>query len=219
MAVKILDLTTESANPPEKVLGPVGLHGRIKVREPWSIDSVVLHQTACVFGPRNDSERRWRRALGVPAHATAFRDGVAVLAHPLTWYLYHANTLNYRSLGLEIEGAYPGVPEYVTPVRDRTEVSDSTRETPCTELLVETARVALQELVRRGREQGMPIRYIFAHRQSSGTRRSDPGWELWDQVALWAEKELGLLTTPHHTEGKGRPIPVEWDVEKGVGRF
>ena len=76
---------------------------------------------------------------------------------------------------------------------------------------IETARAALRYLVEQGRAAGMPISSIYAHRQSNGTKRSDPGEGLWREVALWGVRELGLSTIPTATTGDGVPIPREWD--------
>jgi hypothetical protein len=65
----------------------------------------------------------------------------------------------------------------------------------------------------------MPIEYIHAHRQSSGTRRSDPGEELWQKVVLeFAVPVLGLKTEPSRVLKDGRPIPESWDLD-GSGAY
>ena len=199
-----------------KPMGPTHKGALIR-RRPERVDAVVLHQTACVYGLKAGKDARNARALEIPAHALAFRDGTAVFAHPLETYLYHANSANARSLGLEIEGRYPGSPDDPrTPVRE-----DAVRgePTPVTELVVETACFALSELVRRGRALGMPLRYLLAHRQYSASRRADPGWELWARVALAMAGPLDLLTMPEWAEGGGKPIPVSWDALDGHGRY
>ncbi len=82
---------------------------------------------------------------------------------------------------------------------------------------------ALALNVREGRKLGMPIEYVHAHRQSSATRRADPGEELWKRVVLeFGVPVLGLTTEPARTlpgrNGDGRPIPLEWDPD-GVGSY
>ena len=66
----------------------------------------------------------------------------------------------------------------------------------------------------------MPIEFIWAHRQSSASRRSDPGQSLWQEVVLaYAVPVLGLKTQPARIWGDGRPIPVEWQPDGGVGPY
>jgi hypothetical protein len=207
--------------------------GHTVMRDPSKVDGIVMHQAAVQWGSRPSHKKQaaamlkaegldpeenlaqWERlALAlrvvedVPAHATAMQSGDVVLRSPLEAFLYHANALNKRSLGLEIEGLYDGV-----------EVAGAHPEpTPVT---IAAARRAVRELYERGIEAGMPIKYLWAHRQSSGTRRADPGSMLWLEVGVWASKELGLEIQPMETwlslkSGRGKPIPESWGGQEGV---
>ncbi len=195
----------------------------VERRDPKRIDGIVLHQTACSFGPSDDATARHRRALGVACHAMAFRDGAAVLANPLPWTVLHGNGLNDRSLGLEIEGLYSGLEDDPSTVPDEAKRTTwGGRPDTVSTLLVAAGRRALRELVERGRAEGMPLRYIWAHRQSSGTRRSDPGETLWRAIVTeYAVPVLGMQTQPalvlaSKSSGPGRPIPAQWG---GVGPY
>lgn len=205
----ILDLRHE-----QKPAGPDPKCGRISawklvMRSPQTITGICVHQTAVEFGASSAAVRaangdadlaRHRRALGVHAHATAFRDGTGALAYPLQAYVFHGNGLNAESIGLEIEGLYSGA-------TDRHEATDGAVAAAC-ELL--------SRIVEEGRAAGMPLRYVWAHRQSSPTRRGDPGAELWHRVVLeYAVPVLGLECQPERTWGQGRPIPHEWDERQG----
>lgn len=199
---------------------------RVVERDPKTIDGIVIHQTACSFGPSDDADRRHRRALGVACHALAFRDGAVVLANPLRWAVLHGNGLNDRSLGLEIEGLFSGLEDDPATIPNEAKATAWGGEPDVvTELLVTCARHALRELVERGRAEGMPIRYVWAHRQSSGSRRSDPGQTLWRRVVLeYGVPQLGLFAQPalvlaSRSSGPGRPIPKAWDPVAGVGRY
>ena len=153
------------------------------------------------------------RGLNVACHCIAFDGqgaglecGHGVATAPLAWYCYQANGANSDSLGLEIEGVYPGLvtPECVMP----------------SQRVVNAARDAVRYMVEQGRAQGMPIQYVWAHRQSSAMRRSDPGEALWQEVALeFAVPVMGLQTQPSRTWGDGMPIPVEWQPNGGVGKY
>ena len=210
-----LDLRSEQPNPPDlakqkHALRRVALNGRsvqrVVERDPATIDGIVIHQTACVFGKRRGQPSRHHRALGVACHALAFNDGTAVLANPLRWLVWHGNGFNSRSLGLEIEGRFPGLVGKPSTLA-------AEPETPVTALLLDTARDALRWLVEEGRSEGMPLRYVWAHRQSSPTRRSDPGEALW-LALLPTFAELGLEVQPalvlNSKSGAGRPIPEAW---------
>ncbi len=64
----------------------------------------------------------------------------------------------------------------------------------------------------------MPLERVLAHRQSSASRRSDPGegiWRLLEPVA----RELGLDPAFDWTVADGRPIPEAWGGSAGVPYF
>lgn len=220
--IKHLDLCSEQQNPPPyKVRGgkriniSKNVRGKVVVRDPSDITGIGIHQTACVFGPTGASRalQRHRRALKVPCHALAFRDGTFVTAFPLEWYVYHGNELNAFSLGLEIEGHYPGLPDDPrTPAREDIRTTWRGKATPFDDLIVETSREALRYLVEEGRSRGMPIEWIWAHRQTNGSKPSDPGWEIWKHVVLdYGVPKLGLRTQPDQTWRDGKPIPAQWE--------
>lgn len=136
-----------------------------------------------------------------------------MLGIPFLYRGLHANALNAPSLGLEVEGRYPGL---ASGPRGAWDILD--------ELTIETARAALTWLVEAAAAEGIEIRYLYAHRQSSSMRRGDPGELVWRAVALEHGRQvLGLRTAPARTwdspsAGRGRPIPLEWD-PSGVGRY
>lgn len=199
------------------------------MRSPQAIDSIVIHQTACEFGVskramklHGDAETaRAHRALDVACHALAFRNGYYVASHDLRVHVNHGNRFNDRSLGLEIEGRYPGLMDDPSTVaREDLRSTWGGEPTQLTDQTVATACAALKWLVDEGMRYGMPIKYIYAHRQSSDTRRSDPGEELWSRVVLgYAVKELGLQTQPSLKLGRGYTIPKQWDSMHGVGGY
>ncbi len=205
------DLTREQPDPPDyspphhKIVRDIKKKlDRVFVRDPKTVDGIMIHQTGTPFGisakqiadAKGDKIlAKHRRALGIAAHMTAFDTGYAVLAHPLLWYVYHGNGLNARSIGMEIEGLYPG-------------------SLGKKELFVGNVERAAQEgltyLVRKGRELGMPLKYIWAHRQSSMTRAEDPGEEIWRKLVVnFAVPTLGLLPQNTYVD-EGRAIPETW---------
>lgn len=215
----VVDLSKEQLEPPlfdpphHRILrGKKQTLDRVERRKPNQIDGVVIHQTGCSFGvtaaqmKASDGNRnlaKHRRALGVAAHMTAFDTGFAVLAHPLDWYVFHANALNARSLGIEIEGLFPEL------IGDRELLGGP---------LLKAAKDGLSYLVHKGREQKMPLRWVWAHRQSSLTRPADPGEEIWRKLVLdFAVPTLGLVPQPDFITG-GKALPAEWLPAKSGGR-
>jgi hypothetical protein len=218
--IDIVDLRAEQKNPPRSMKGAhlaKRARGRAVERRPEDVDAIVVHQTACDFlGPY-----RYRRALNVAAHAVAYRDGVAILTCPPAWYMNGGNGLNPRGLHLECVGLLSGLVDVDdTPQREDLDTTWQRRAaTVLDDRAIESYWAGLRALVESGRKWGAPLRYLFAHRQSSATRRSDPGEGIWRALAPWAEEHLGLVTMPRHVVGDGRPIPREWDSERGVGRY
>ncbi len=201
--------------------------GRTVMRDPSTITGIVLHQTACRYGvtrkalERAGRDRRLalaRRVVhgvgknpGVPAHAIAMREGFVVWPFDLRAYCYHAHALNASTLGLEVEGLYSGLLDDPSSIPD-----EARRTTPggsepdeLDELTIATARAALRFLVERGRQEGMPLEFVYAHRQSRGDRRADPGEAIW-QVMEQAARALGLRADHRSTWTSGRPIPRAW---------
>lgn len=227
--VVLLDTAAAQPNPPPRLVRggspryrQAPHHGGVLQRDPAIIDTICVHQTACIFGPMADPKRRHDRAHDVPIHAMAFRDGVLALPYPLTWYLFHGNDFNARSLGIEIEGKYPGIGGDPVPYRPgASQDGDDITEDPTIldELTIATARRGIYELVTRGKAMGMPITRIVAHRQASGSRRADPGQAIWKHVVLeFAVAVLGLKEVPGEVLRDGRPIPKAWS-PNGQGAY
>lgn len=197
-------------------------NGKVYKRDIKKITGVCLHQTSILYGisKRQTNEAGGNqhlalhnRGLKVACHGVVFGGegadiecGHALLVNPLRWYVWQADTMNSISLGLEIEGDYPGL------MRSRNErVLDH---------IIKAAREALKALVNEARKEGAPIKYIWAHRQSSAMRRDDPGEEIWRRVALeYGVAVLGLETQPGRTWGNGKTIPKIWDEINGIGKY
>lgn len=204
-------------------------------RDPKTVDSIVLHQTAVVYQlPAKKSLRDAaikaaggdpelalaKRASKVACHAMAFRGGFYVAATPLRWYVNHGNGLNARSLGFETDGLYSGLDDdpSTTPKREDLDTTWGRREPSIlTAQIVETAIAGLTWLVTAARAEGMPIRYLFAHRQSSPNRRPDPGEGPWREIGIEAAKRLGLEVLPDLVVTGGRPLPRSWDPRATAG--
>ena len=225
-SVKVYDLRGEQPDPPSPVRGKNKWRvrrGRVVRRTPRTVTGICVHQTAARFGvsdravaeANGDRELALaRRAKGVACHVMAFADGFVSWPNPLDWYVWHGNAFNADTLGIEIDGDFAGLMDDPTTAFRKKDNPDTL--TPELEL---AAKRAIKLLVEEGRKMGMPIKYIYAHRQSSPTRRSDPGEEIWKKIVLdYAVKELGLETRPALIKRKGYTIPKQWDSE-GLGDY
>ncbi len=226
VGVALLDLRSQQPDPPPLYRGKRKhklYRGKVVQRDPKKVTGVTIHQTACIFGPLKDPIARHRRALGVACHALSFGiDRTVVLANPLRSYVWHGNGFNAYELGLEVEGHFSGLLDdpRTTPRREDIETMwNGKTPTQMTADILETACEALRILVELGRLEGMPIEYVHAHRQSSGTRRADPGEGIWRDLILgFAVPVLNLKTQPRRAIGTGRPIPRTWD-PSAVARY
>lgn len=186
--------------------------GKVVQRDPKRIVNLCLHQTAVTFGVSASQIKaaggdaqlaQFMRAKRVNAHCTVFDEGAAVLAYPLRNYVQHGNGANATSIGIEIEGLYNGLP-------------GGERPEP-TEVTIQTARDACSWIVSEAAKEGIAILGVVAHRQYSGDRRADPGWAIWQRIAIeHCEHVLGLSPMPTLTDRKGRPIPREWDARQSA---
>jgi hypothetical protein len=71
----------------------------------------------------------------------------------------------------------------------------------------------LLDLLREGfAENSGNFSLVLAHRQGSASREADPGEEIWEEVGLVWQEELGVSDggEGYHT-GDGKGIPREWD--------
>lgn len=228
MTLQRYDLRDERVplSPKVRMLGS----GKPMVRDPSAITGVTVHQMAANFGvskaqltaARGDrSLALARRALSIACHAAAFRSGESVLAAPCLWYVQHGNQLNPSTLGLEIDGRHPGLDDDPSTAPLREDLGTTWGGEPCelTDELVTAARDACTWLIEEARTLGCDLRYVYAHRQSSDSRRSDPGQRLWRAVVLeHAVPRLGLRVEAARVWGDGRPVPRAWD-PAGVGAY
>jgi hypothetical protein len=82
---------------------------------------------------------------------------------------------------------------------------------------VEATRQAIRRIVARVAANGGEVKALVAHRQSSASRRNDPGSAVWSRIALPMSAELGLSDGgPGFKIGDGRAIPKEWDPRSKV---
>jgi peptidoglycan hydrolase-like protein with peptidoglycan-binding domain len=172
------------------------------------ITGVCLHQTGCKMPT---DPLKWAR---LNAHYGITSEGVIVEANAPTDFIWHAQQISRRTIGIEIAGNFEGV-----------QGDPSTLWKgggPAASLSLDMIAAAdrlfeyLHELFQRN---GREWRHVYAHRQSARARRSDPGSEIWSKIGrVWIDR-LGIDPNCEYRTGRGRPIPVEWDAKHGKGEF
>ncbi len=222
----LIDLRTQRiASAPRIRMTP---QGKPHQRAPTAVTGICLHQTAVRFGVSarqlasaggDRAVALARRALDIAAHATVFHPDPAgthgpllVPCAPLAWHVNHANGMNPTTLGIEVDGLYAGVED------DPRTVWGDKPPTAWTDEMARAVFAMVEWLLAEARGAGMDIRFIYAHRQSSATRRADPGELIWRTVALRAVTELGLRMEPKRVWGSGLPLPAAWGIDGG-GRY
>lgn len=169
------------------------------------VTGICLHQTACVLGER---PARWD---SVGCHVGVTRGGQVMWLHDFTKRVVHGNAWNTRTVGIELDGLYAGVEGRPDTVWD--DPSTQVRETGMapTEALIDSAKAVVRWVCETVAAHGGKVINLVAHRQSSRSRRNDPGSALWQSVALPLMDELGLNDGgPRYAVG-GYPIPEDWD--------
>ncbi|MEQ1747586.1 MAG: N-acetylmuramoyl-L-alanine amidase [Saprospiraceae bacterium] len=169
-----------------------------------NVNAVVLHQTA---GGLNNDPNHY---LWVGAHFVVLPNGRIIQLYPESRVVYHANSFNSRSVGIEFAGTFASDTgkcwwdsgKYV----NRGYGGSSRMCGEPTAAQIASGRRLLTALKTR-----IPsLKYVFAHRQASSSRDNDPGPTVWLQVGEWAKQRLGLSDGGNYKEGSGNPIPDSW---------
>lgn len=140
----------------------------------WSaIKGITLHQTGCEMPSR---PLGWSH---VNAHYGVTREGLPLLLNDPRDMIWHAQRLSKSTIGIEIEGNYEGLyrkrgtlwepgggPHYLT------------------EAMIDAASVIFDDIRERLATAGQRAWCVFGHRQSSRTRRADPGEQIWREIAI-----------------------------------
>jgi len=174
-----------------------------------AISGLVLHRTACVLGERPE------RYFPVNAHIGVTLEGRIVLPHPWELMIWHGHAPSPWTIGIEFDGNPEGYPGYWW--------KPGGGPHPITDVQVKAGDVLLQMLLDAFEAGGSKLKYIYAHRQSSENRETDPGWEGWQKIALpWMERtgatpgDVGRQGT---TFGTGYHISQHWDPESPIKGF
>lgn len=176
---------------------PGDVHG---IRQWRDITDIVLHQTGTWMTDKPDRFRTMNAHIGILAnHETPI-----VQVQDLRAYMHHANSANRFSVGIEINGLFPGLAREFDP-----KVHTAPGPTPSQ---IANARLAVTYVCDTVSHHGGKVRYIIPHRCVSSTRRSDPGELAWKGVGVWSMRNTSVGGRPYGwTRGTGRPVPREWD--------
>lgn len=209
-----LDKTEEVVVPAERYLPPglVDMRARaskehVYGRRPWSkVTGVCLHQTACEMGERPE------RYAATGAHVVITRSGKIIWLHDFDDLVVHGNGWNAQTVGFEIDGLFAGVEGDPRTVWDDPSTARHETGRPPTPEQLEAAKHAIRWVNHEVAAKGGQLKALVAHRQSSDTRRNDPGSAVWKAVALPMMAELHLSDGgPGFKIGDGYAIPEAWD--------
>jgi hypothetical protein len=167
-------------------------------RRAWQeILGITLHQCAVDFG--HEKPERWDT---LAAHVGISLEGNVNWVHDFEHIVPHGNELNKPTVGIEFEGAFPGIVALRGPGR---------MQSP-TPAQVKAGHEAIPWIVAVCAAHGSKLTRLNAHRQTAATRRGDPGEELWKLVALPMLGKLALSDGgPQFKIDNGRVIPEAWN--------
>lgn len=206
-------------------------HARLGPR-PWSaITGITLHQTSTCLLPDGETSidkvaRAIKRASDIGVHHVVLRNGISVWSNPYDQRMPQAQRVfNASDVGVEIDGYFAGVEgDDNTFWRPKSEPNRKpmSESVPQFAAARETCRFVIAHVAANGGK----IKYIHAHRQTSGSRISDPGELIWREIAEPIIEEYGLsfggadFYVPalsgevekniYSGSGPGYPIPREW---------
>lgn len=175
---------------------PADVHGQ---RGWQAINTIVLHQTGIWMTDTPERFRTLDAHVGIlDTHATPI-----VQVQELTALMYHANEANRFSVGIEINGLFPGLARNFVQGK-HTAVGPTTRQ-------IHHACIAMRWICDEVAAHGGRITRVIPHRCSNDTKKWDPGEVAWKEIGLWAQDKLGLSDCgPGWKVGDGSPIPYEW---------
>lgn len=168
------------------------------------ITGVTLHQTGCAMGY---TPAQWHR---LNAHIGLSQRGEIILVNSPETHITHAQGLSQSTIGIEIEGNYPGqINNHKTLWRPGGGPHHLT-----TAMLAR--RSDLFQIINMWfTSKNLKWQRIYAHRQAYEGRVHDPGEEIWKKIAIPWMRKLEQINdefeyTTLETFGSGKPIPKHW---------
>lgn len=174
---------------------------------PWSkVTGACLHQTACMLGERAE---RWDTA---GAHLGITRAGQIIWLHDFTKVVAAANGWNAQCVSIEVDGLFAGIEGDPRTLWDDPSTAIREAEMHPTQPQIDALFVAVRWIAGDVLEHsGKPLHALVAHRQSSASRRDDPGSAIWKAAApLMLELQL-TDGGPGFKLDDGYAIPEAWD--------
>lgn len=162
-----------------------------------TIDSIVLHQTGCEMPQKPEG---WGNCN---AHYGITQEGIPIRVNPIDMMIWHAQRLSRRSIGIEIEGNYPGLAH-----SPNTLWAGGGGPHTLGDNMVRAAFTILEDICLQ-----VNITHVYGHRQSSKNRRADPGEAIWRQIGIPFRETLGCSPDDlvQRFGDKSREIPAGWD--------
>jgi hypothetical protein len=182
---------------------------KAKRRRLRDLDRVVYHQTAAVCGERPARYATLGAHYGIPA------SGSLIQVYDEEWWIWHAQGLSGTSIGVELDGRFYGIDGELWTIWDDPSTRVREQPTELTDAQVITALAIGRAARQRILDAGGTFRGFFTHRQSSSSRRNDPGAEPYRRIVRVLNDEFGYDTTAYVT-GDGRAVCREWDERSGV---
>ena len=183
---------------------------KVRSRAWRKFTGICLHQTACLLGERLE------RCDSVGAHIVILRSGEWTWLHDFDREVAHGNGWNAGTVGIEVDGLFAGDENDPETVWDDPSTPYRELGMQPTQAQLDTLEAVVRWLVAEGKANGTIVRALVAHRQSSKTRRNDPGSAIW-RVAVRLMAELGLSDGGVGFVLGGYPIPEVWDARcKGI---
>jgi hypothetical protein len=177
---------------------------------------VTLHRTACRLG---EDESRWHNELDpsqtLDAHIGVTMGGQVFMLQPFELGIWHGNGLSLTTVGIEFDGNPAG---FFHPNGKPYFWVQGGGPDPVTDAML-AASSELFDAIQAGFEDlGVPWLGVYAHRQSSRSRESDPGVEVWQKIGVpWRERLSCDPTQIEWHTGDGQAIPREWDAKATKG--
>jgi len=199
-APRIIDLTAQAVKSQRK-----------RMRDPKTVNTLVLHQMACCFKVKDPLKRFLNHFA---PHFAIMADGQILQLHPTAAMTWASNGFNGNSVAVEFAGNFPNTSgkwwldqkelKKLTPAQAK--AYRQANQNQVTPQQIEAGRYLVQHLI-----STMGLKRIVAHRQSSNMRENDPGPDIWYHVGQWAIDNLGLTDGgPGYKIDSGNPIPNVW---------
>lgn len=168
------------------------------------ITGVTLHQTGCAMG---HTPAQWQR---LNAHIGLSRRGEIILVNSPETHITHAQGLSQSTIGIEIEGNYPGQTN-----NRKTWWKPGGGPHHLTAAMLARRSDLFQIINMWFTSKNLKWQHVYAHRQAYAGRVHDPGEEIWKKIAIPWMRKLEQINdefeyTTFETFDSGKSIPKHW---------